>query len=165
MILVLWHGVIWYWLSGLLLPKIINLHLMQVILKLHVQIFILTCDTAYLSVYLEQLKKGERYDIYIPIKSQVPDIQGHTPSKTFKIYFWRWFSVTKSGLTFKINHWRILISSFLAKVWFQNISKEIWWAGKFYLNLAKHSEVKLCEGLIRKCYVLISCYLFVIKAT
>ena len=119
-IFVLWNGGIWYWLSGLLLPKIINLYLMQVILKLHVQIFYLTSDTAYLSVYLEQLKKGEGYDMYISIKSHFPDIQRHTPSKTFKFYFWRWFSVTKFGLTFKINHWRMLISRFLSKFWFQN---------------------------------------------
>ena len=145
---------IWYWLSVLLLPKIINLYLMQVMLKLHVQIFILTSDTAYLS-YLEQFKKGEGYDVYIFIKSQVPDIQRHAPSKTFKFYFWRWFLVTKFGLTLKINHWRMLVSRFLAKFWFQNTSKEIWWAGKFYLNPAKHSEVKLCEGLIRQCYILV----------
>ena len=69
-------------------------------LKLHVQIFILTSDTAYLSVYIQQLKKGEGYGVYISIKSQVPDIQSQIPSKTFKFYFWRWFSVTKFGLTF-----------------------------------------------------------------
>ena len=109
----------------------------------------------YTLVYLEQNKKGEGYGVYVSIKSQVPDIQRHAPSKTFKFYFWWWFSVAKFGLTFKINHWRMLISRFLAKFWFQNTSKEIWWAGKFYLNPAKHSEVKLCEGLIRKCYVLI----------
>ena len=62
---------------------------MQVMLKLHVPIFILTSDTAYLSVYLVQLKKGEGYDVYISIKSQVPDIQRHAPSKIFKFYFWR----------------------------------------------------------------------------
>ena len=65
-------------------------------LKLHVQIFILTSDTAYLSVYLQQLKKGKGYGVYISIKSQVPDIQ----RQTFKFYFWRWFSVTKFRLTF-----------------------------------------------------------------
>ena len=53
-------------------------------LKLHVQIFILTSDTAYLSVYIQQLKKGEGYGVYISIKSQVPDIQRQIPSKTFK---------------------------------------------------------------------------------
>ena len=79
-------------------------------LKLHVPIFILTSDTPYLSVYLVQLKKGEGYDVYISIKSQVPDIQRHAPSKIFKFYFWRWFSVIKFGLTFKINHRRMLIS-------------------------------------------------------
>ena len=88
---------------------------MQVTLKLLVQIFFLTSDTPYLSVYLEQLKKSEGHDMYISIKYQVPDIQRHTPSKTFKFYFWRWFSVTKFGLTFKINHWRMLISRFLSK--------------------------------------------------
>ena len=50
-------------------------------LKLHVQIFILTSDAAYLPVYLKQFKKGEGYDVYFSIKSQVPDIQRHAPSK------------------------------------------------------------------------------------
>ena len=127
--------------------------------------FFLTSDAPYLSVYLEQLEEGEGYDMYISRKSHFPDIQRHTPSKTFKFYFWQWFSVTKFGLTFEINHWRMLISRFLAKFWFQNTLKEIWWAGKFYFNSAKHSEVELCKGLISKCYILIQCCLFDIKAT
>ena len=145
----------WSGLFGLLLPKMINLYLTQVTLKVHVQIFFLTSDAPYLSVYLEQLEEGEGYDMYISRKSHFPDIQRHTPSKTFKFYFWQWFSVTKFGLTFEINHWRMLISRFLAKFWFQNTVKEIWWAGKFYFNSAKHSEVELCKGLISKCYILI----------
>ena len=132
----------WSGLFGLLLPKMINLYLTQVTLKVHVQIFFLTSDAPYLSVYLEQLEEGEGYDMYISRKSHFPDIQRHTPSKTFKFYFWQWFSVTKFGLTFEINHWRMLISRFLAKFWFQNTSKEIWWAGKFYLNPAKYSVLK-----------------------
>ena len=145
----------WSGLFGLLLPKMINLYLTQVTLKVHVQIFFLISVAPYLSVYLEQLEEGEGYDMYISRKSHFPDIQRHTPSKTFKFYFWQWFSVTKFGLTFEINHWRMLISRFLAKFWFQNTLKEIWWAGKFYFNSAKHSEVELCKGLISKCYILI----------
>ena len=55
--------------------------------NLYFQIFISTPDTDYFLVYLHQFRKARGYGVYTSIKSQVPENQCHSSSKTFKLVF------------------------------------------------------------------------------